>query len=193
MLPNPHFYDADSVRNKGLREQVIEDENTALTKVEAGEADAFLDVPSAGNTARSLATSGRADVHLQTEAGTYFYNYNCRPTRPDGGENPLADTRVRRALSMAIDRKLIADSTGPNPPIARSYIPADAMPDYQPPLDEAVTLDVQGARRLLAEAGYSDGTWLPQPPPHLRRRQGARGPRPPRHRDVEGEPEHPHL
>ncbi len=161
MLPNPYFYDRDSVENAGLREQVIQDPNTALAKYDAGEADALLDVPSAGMIARTLATSGRSDVHRQREAGTYFYNYNCRPTLPNGGANPLADPRVRRALSLALDRGLIADSTGVSPPVALSYIPPDAMPAYEPPTQEAATLDVEAARRLLADAGYPQGKGFP--------------------------------
>ncbi|MCR6671406.1 ABC transporter substrate-binding protein [Devosia ginsengisoli] len=71
------------------------------------------------------------------------------------GSNPLADTRVRQALSMAIDRnaiteRLFAGNATPASQFAPSYMPgAPAMPDLVTDLDQA--------KALLAEAGYADG------------------------------------
>ncbi|MGG5818257.1 ABC transporter substrate-binding protein [Falsiroseomonas sp. HW251] len=72
------------------------------------------------------------------------------------GRNPLKDVRVRRALSMAIDRRAITErimdgAATPSgqflPPGTFSYVQ-----DIQPP-----AFDPEGARRLLAEAGYPQG------------------------------------
>ena len=77
---------------------------------------------------------------------------------------PLGDVRVRRAISMAIDRSMILDAVyqgggraarNPIPPILWSY--DETTRDYPFAPDEA--------RRLLAEAGYPDGftvdLWYP--------------------------------
>jgi oligopeptide transport system substrate-binding protein len=105
--------------------------------------------------------SDRPDVHLVPMAGTYFYNFNCLPRFADGTENPLHDWRVRRALSMAIDRRtIVAQVTRLNQPVARSFIPPLALPDYQPPVDEGATYEPEVARQLLAEAGYPGGEGL---------------------------------
>jgi peptide/nickel transport system substrate-binding protein len=73
-----------------------------------------------------------------------------------GGRNPLTDLRVRKALSLAINRQALADRTlsGLAEPAAELGSPSlfganpDAVPD---PYDPA------GAKSLLAEAGYTEG------------------------------------
>jgi peptide/nickel transport system substrate-binding protein len=72
------------------------------------------------------------------------------------GRNPLRDVRVRRALSMAIDREAITSRImdGAATP-AGQFLPPGAfshVPDVTPPRH-----DPEGARRLLAEAGYPNG------------------------------------
>jgi oligopeptide transport system substrate-binding protein len=72
---------------------------------------------------------------------------------------PFGDPRVRRALSLAIDRAAIAQSV-----LQRSREPAFAL---TPPgtggyvARAAVTLDVAEAKRLLAAAGFPNGQGLP--------------------------------
>lgn len=79
-----------------------------------------------------------------------------RAGRPFTGRGPLQDVRVRRAISMAIDRRAIADRVmeGASEPTSQ-IMPAGAVghvPDL--PVEPH---DPAGARRLLAEAGYPDG------------------------------------
>lgn len=70
--------------------------------------------------------------------------------------NPMADLRVRRALSLAVNRQGLvtqvmegtATPTGQwLPPGTASHEPAIGVPPF----------DAEGARRLLAEAGYPNG------------------------------------
>jgi peptide/nickel transport system substrate-binding protein len=72
------------------------------------------------------------------------------------GKNPLQDLRVRRAISMAIDRKAIAQRImdGAATP-ANQFLP-DGMFGALPHAPE-LKYDPAGAKKLLAEAGYPNG------------------------------------
>lgn len=84
---------------------------------------------------------------------TYFYRLNV--TRPF-----LNDSKVRRALSMAVDRRTIVDTLlrGQQLP-ARSFTPPNCNRGYVPPA--LVADDPTAARTLLKEAGYPGGQGLP--------------------------------
>lgn len=158
---NPHYWNRAKMRNTSILERVIGEPETAILAYDRGEVDYLPDIPTAGDLAADLLASNRPDVHMQTWAGTYFYSFNCNPTFDDGSKNPLHDPRVRRALSMAIDRQEIVNSvTRMKQPIARSFIPPGALPGYEPPVDAGATYNIAEARKLLAEAGYPDGKGL---------------------------------
>ncbi|MCG8511858.1 MAG: ABC transporter substrate-binding protein [Rhodospirillales bacterium] len=76
-------------------------------------------------------------------------------TAPDG-KNPLMDVRVRQAISMAIDRETIVKRIMDNAASpAPQYVPEEmfgAIPNPEP-----LPYDPEGAKKLLAEAGYPDG------------------------------------
>jgi peptide/nickel transport system substrate-binding protein len=76
--------------------------------------------------------------------------------RPITDRNPLRDVRVRRALSMAIDRNAISQRVMEGTSIpAGQFLPEGTyayVPDLRP-----TPFDLEGARRLLAEAGYPNG------------------------------------
>jgi len=158
---NPHWWNKASMRNTGILQKIIERPETALLTYESGEADWLPDLPSALSLAADLLQSGREDVHGVPWAGTYFYSYNCLPTLPDGSKNPVADKRVRLALSKAIDRKtLVSQVTRMNQPIGRTFTPPGMMPGYESPVEDGAAFDPAAARKLLAEAGYSDPSKL---------------------------------
>lgn len=86
------------------------------------------------------------------EEAPFVTDHEGRPLVP----NPLRDVRVRRAMSMAINRQGVVDRllAGQGTP-AEQFAPPIAIgriPD-QPPIPH----DVARARALLAEAGYPNG------------------------------------
>ena len=84
--------------------------------------------------------------------GTYFFLLNTK--RP-----PVDDARVRRALSMAVDRTTLTTTVLKSVVVpAYSITPPGAL-GYLPP--KLFDYDVEGARKLLAEAGYPNGEGWP--------------------------------
>lgn len=97
----------------------------------------------------------RNDIHAFPAYGTYFYNFNCQERLNDGRPNPFHDARVRRAFTMAVDkRRIVTSVTRLNQPVATSFIPPGSIPGFNSP--EGVPFDPAAARRLLAEAGWAD-------------------------------------
>ncbi|WP_084698098.1 ABC transporter substrate-binding protein [Muricoccus aerilatus] len=70
--------------------------------------------------------------------------------------NPLSDARVRRALSLSLDRRALSDRLlqGQAVPAAQ-WMPEGSF-GYEPALTVPAA-DPEAARRLLAEAGFPDG------------------------------------
>lgn len=160
---NPYFWDRASVRNRSVLELVVENPQTMLMKYDGGEVDWLPDIPTGKTIAGDLVRSGREDVHVSSAAGTYFYSFNCEEVLSDGRRNPLADPRVRRALSMGIDRRTIVEKVtrlGRVQPVAWTFVPPGVFLEYVPPVTAGVEFNPAGARELLREAGYADGAGL---------------------------------
>lgn len=91
-------------------------------------------------------------LQIDPYLGNYFYRLNV--TR-----KPLDDKRVRRALALALDKKLIVEKVtkGGQAP-ATGFVP-QGIQGYE--ASEAVQFRPDEARRLLAEAGYPGGKGFP--------------------------------
>jgi peptide/nickel transport system substrate-binding protein len=71
-------------------------------------------------------------------------------------KNPLKDVRVRRALSMAIDRQALVTRVMQGQAILASQLMPTGVPGTNTGL-APVAYDLAGARKLLDEAGYAHG------------------------------------
>jgi peptide/nickel transport system substrate-binding protein len=100
----------------------------------------------------SLRTMFIALVH-SAEGGNAQVTDNAGTPLP---RNPFLDIRVRRALSLAVDRQALADRVmeGAAVPTGQ-WLPEGAF-GYNPAV-RPDHFDPEAARRLLAEAGYPDG------------------------------------
>jgi oligopeptide transport system substrate-binding protein len=118
----------------------------AESGADADEAMAALPAPGRGE---------RRDLHVLPAFGTDFWNFNCRPTMPDGRANPFADARVRRAFARAVDKRAITEKvTRLRERVSGSLVPSGAFDWYEPPA--GLAYDPAAARAELADAGWSD-------------------------------------
>jgi oligopeptide transport system substrate-binding protein len=158
MKANPYYWDVAHVRSKSIEMVSAPEPLTALRKYEKGDVDMLAEP--IGEIAASLLDQRRPDMHVCPSNGTYFYSFNCLTKLPDGRDNPLADARVRRALSMAIDKRPIVDKiTRCGEPVTTDYIPPGIFPGYASP--PGLPMDIHGARHLMKEAGYPGGRGFP--------------------------------
>jgi peptide/nickel transport system substrate-binding protein len=72
---------------------------------------------------------------------------------------PWRDARVRQAVSKAIDRQAIIDNVYAGNAVLSGPIPPGFgdWPLSEDELREIYTVDIEGAKALMAEAGYADG------------------------------------
>jgi peptide/nickel transport system substrate-binding protein len=107
------------------------------------------------------------DLAVLQRAGTrliYLYLDASRDVSPfvtdkDGkplAANPLKDLRVRQALSKAIDRELIRTRVMDGASRPANQLVISGLPGYSEAL-KAETVDIDGAKKLLADAGYPNG------------------------------------
>jgi peptide/nickel transport system substrate-binding protein len=73
------------------------------------------------------------------------------------GKNPFTDKRVRQALSMAIDREAIKRNIMRGLSIPAGVMVAPGVNGNAADIDTPTKADPEGAKKLLAEAGYPDG------------------------------------
>ena len=143
---NPRYWGREGVKLEKVVAYSISDLSTTANMYESG----MLDwVPSGGFPPEYVASMKRfRDLKTQPFLANYFYSFNT--TRP-----PLDNPMVRRALSMAVDRKAITDDLirGGQIPGA-NFVPV-GFPAYQSP--PGPEYNPKEAARLLAEAGYSHG------------------------------------
>jgi oligopeptide transport system substrate-binding protein len=155
MIANDYYWDRQHVRSRVIDQIYFDEPMAAYRTYNDGTADWLSDVDP-DLAAAILRRGDRPDLHMFSGFGTYYFEFNCLPKLPDGRTNPLYDSRVRRALSMAIDKQSIIDEVGRlHQPLATTYIPPGIFDGYTSP--KGLPFDIAAAKKLLAEAGYPGG------------------------------------
>ena len=157
-VKNPTYWDKDKVKLTKITYFMVEDETTALSMFQSGQLDASSTVPQ--SELPKLVASG--DAKILPYLGTYYYMFNVT-------KKPFNDVRVRKALTLAINRAGITQSITKGGQIpALAYVPygiADALPgsDFRKASQETFYKDddLATAQKLLADAGYPGGKGFP--------------------------------
>ncbi len=128
----------------------MSDKLTAMRTFLSGAADTTSDIPV--NRIESLRSSDPESLRIGDYLGTYYYAFNVR-------KPPFDDVRVRRALTMAIDRNWITQDLikSGNAPAYGLLPKALSGRQYQPYWAEWSREKRQNeARKLLQAAGYDN-------------------------------------
>jgi len=152
---NPAYWDSSNVQLTRVTFLCVEDGNADLKLYQSGEEDYLYQLPP--GTYNAIKAQYPKEVHIGPLLGLRFYALN--------NEDPLLkDVRVRKALSMVIDRnilseKVTADGQAPLYGLAVKGLGAIQQTRYDWadwPMDKRVA----EARKLLADAGVKPGTKL---------------------------------
>lgn len=140
------YWDAESVRAPELLFSILPEPRTRVTSLRGGQQDIALEI--APSDVAAVREASGVDVYRAPRVNTNLIFINT-------GSDELGDPRVRRALSVAIDRETLLESgffgLGQ---VAHGMFPEGYW--AEPPASVRYDYDPAEARALLAEAGRAD-------------------------------------
>lgn len=144
---NPSYWEAGLPYLDGIRGVVIGEQSTKVQSVTSGQA--HIADPIDYSAASTVQGSSAAEL-LEFKGATYLL------VAMDQTKAPFNDERVVDAIKMAVDREKVLQAVyqGYGDTTADVPVPPDD-PFYPPDLNDAQ--DIEGAKQLLADAGYADG------------------------------------
>ncbi len=149
---NPHYYNNAATKLDTLTILPISSSTTDVQRYQAGEID-ITDRELPPEQFDALKATLGNELKTAPTLCTYFYDFNHK-------KPPFNDERVRRALSLTLDRQTITDKVlGQGQLPAYQFTPTvikggvNYTPEWQAWDDAKRT---QTAKDLLAQAGYSD-------------------------------------
>lgn len=156
---NENYWAADLVGLDIINGKFIDDENTSFQAYNNGDLDFLPTVPTA-EVPRLIAED--PNFYVFPLLGTYYYIFNLEKEMWD-------DPRVRKALSMAIDREAICEVLAAGQVPAGGFIPPGFKDNEGRDFFETAGMfgfsvddgSVPAAQALLAEAGYPGGEGFP--------------------------------
>jgi peptide/nickel transport system substrate-binding protein len=147
LIKNEDYYDPDLPKLDEIVLRIIPEHAAQFAALETGELDLIWDVPpeTVGEykddkdiVMDSVATSTWDGVIMNT------------------AQKPFDDEQVRRAVELALDKKALTDIAlfGNGSPTHTMIPPSHAFYNDELPINQ---VDIDQAKKLLAEAGYGDG------------------------------------
>ncbi len=161
LVKNTNYWNRDNIIPEKITFLLLSDPNLALAGIKDGSLDFSVNVLE--QDIQKLRNEGV--VEILPYFSTFSFGINAT-------NETLKDIRVRKALSLAIDRNYIVENVVPTAsrptsawvPVGTSDVSGDFRENGGEYIDiskDAYAKNVEEAKRLLAEAGYPDGKGFP--------------------------------
>ena len=158
---NTNYYDKDKLVAKNITVSMVADKNTALAALRNGQIHFSTLVPN--QEIENLQKEGL--IVMNQAYGTTFFEINLT-------NEAFTDSRVRRALALAIDRNYIVESVNKSGQIpAGAFVPpliSDYKGEFRANGGDYISVNtndyqknIEEAKKLMAEAGYPNGENYP--------------------------------
>ncbi|MBN2285637.1 MAG: peptide ABC transporter substrate-binding protein [Tissierellales bacterium] len=160
LVKNENYWNADAVKLDRIEGKFIDEASTAYQAYQSGELDFLPDVPAA--EIPSLIAED-PNFYVFPLLGTYYYNFNM-------DLELFQDPKVRRALTLAVDREMICETMGSGQVPAAGFVPPGFLDHegndfFETAGTYGIATDdskIAEAQQLLAEAGYPNGEGFPE-------------------------------
>ncbi|MCA9178004.1 MAG: peptide ABC transporter substrate-binding protein [Planctomycetales bacterium] len=149
---NPEYWDAEHVKLERIRALMVESYVTGLNMYNAGDIDWTGGQTGLPSEFMDHLKKYR-DFHQFPEISVYFYWLNTKRA-------PLDNPKLRRAMSLALNRKTLVERVTRANQIPTQDLVPDGLAGYEG-LKRPI-YDPDAARALLKEAGYASGADVPE-------------------------------
>ena len=165
LTKNPNYvggWDNSKIVSDSITLLLLEDSSASFAAYNSGEAVLIKDVPTDEISSLTKAEDG-GDFYVDTILGTYYVSLNLK-------RDAFKDAKVRKALSLAIDRDYVANTimqgtystadsiVGPGIVDENGYFHDNGNAPY---ISADYEANLAEAKKLLAEAGYPNGEGYP--------------------------------
>ncbi len=149
LTKNPGFYDAENVKIDVVNYIPTEDRSTAMKRFEAGEIDSNDDLPT--EQLAELKAKFGDKIRIGPYLGTYYYAVKL-------DKEPWSNPKLRRAISMAIDRDFLAEKVWANAMLPGYSMVPPGIQGYEPAIADYADMSQidreDEAKKILTELGY---------------------------------------
>ena len=149
LVKNQYFHDASNVTLSKVRYIPIQNATTALNRYRAGELDVILDFPP--GELRWLRQHMADHVRVSPLLSVMYLVFNLT-------EPPFDDPRVRKALALAIDRRILTEKVLKSGELVSYGLVPSMVANY--PHATTQLPDIALARDLLTAAGFTQNNPL---------------------------------
>ena len=165
LTKNPNYvggWDSSKIVSDTITLLLLEDSSASYAAYNSGEAQLIKDVPTDEIPSLTKAEDG-GDFYVDTILGTYYVSLNLQ-------RDAFKDAKVRKALSLAIDRDYVANTIMQGTYSAADSIVGPGIVDESgyfhdngnaPYISADYEANLAEAKKLLEEAGYPKGEGYP--------------------------------